>query len=311
MEHKVFNYLSGLKSSEQWLLNGKYHRIDGPARLVYNRAGRVVEEYWQKDDKMHRIGAAAMIYYRDDGTKTNEYWYKDGKLHRTDGPAEIAYNEDETMRYVYWYNEGVLHRTDGPAETNYRRGTHRVSEHWYINGEKQRSRKYHLNDKVSEEKWYKNDVLHRIDGPAEIHYRDDGTKDYELWYIDGRRLTDDEIKKHKQKRREALRGRTAAKFRAVKKFTEAGRKPKIGSMVWAETYGRYLDTDRPEQFRTREQCTKAVYLDEDGYTRPYTKDQLYFMAKSMDLPATRRMTKSELCQLIATGARPFAKQSPF
>ena len=63
--------------SKAWLLDGKYHRTDGPAC-----------EY-------------------PDGTKE---WYLHGKLHRTDGPAvEWADGTKE------WFLDDKLHRTDGPA----------------------------------------------------------------------------------------------------------------------------------------------------------------------------------------------------
>ena len=60
-----------------WRLNGKLHRLDGPA-----------------------IEAA-------DGTKV---WYLDGLRHRLDGPA-IEWLEGAVE---YWVN-GLRHRLDGPA----------------------------------------------------------------------------------------------------------------------------------------------------------------------------------------------------
>ena len=62
---------------KHWFLNGKRHRIDGPA-----------------------IEGA-------DGTKS---WYFNGKLHRTDGPAVECSDGDKI-----WYLDGKLHRVDGPA----------------------------------------------------------------------------------------------------------------------------------------------------------------------------------------------------
>ena len=63
--------------AKSWFLNGKLHRIDGPA----------VED--------------------TDGTK---HWYLDGKLHRVDGPAI----EDADVE-KQWFLNGKLHRIDGPA----------------------------------------------------------------------------------------------------------------------------------------------------------------------------------------------------
>jgi len=63
--------------NKRWYINGKYHRIDGPA-----------------------IELA-------DGTKI---WYINGKEHREDGPAiEHPYG------YKAWFHNGKQHRKDGPA----------------------------------------------------------------------------------------------------------------------------------------------------------------------------------------------------
>jgi len=60
---------------------------------------------WQVDGKLHRIDGPA---YEDcDGSKA---WYVDGKLSRTGGPA-IEYPDGSKE----WRLNGDLHRTDGPA----------------------------------------------------------------------------------------------------------------------------------------------------------------------------------------------------
>jgi hypothetical protein len=60
-----------------YYLNGKCHRLDGPAF-----------EYLNGDKE----------------------WFQDGKRHRIDGPAVEGYNG-----YKAWYQNGLLHRIDGPA----------------------------------------------------------------------------------------------------------------------------------------------------------------------------------------------------
>ena len=60
-----------------YLLNGKYHRLDGPA-IEYPAGGK--------------------------------YWYLHGKYHRSDGPAIERSNGDKC-----WYLYGKVHRLDGPA----------------------------------------------------------------------------------------------------------------------------------------------------------------------------------------------------
>ena len=61
----------------RWLLNGSFHRLDGPAWEVF------------------------------DGS---EIWYRHGILHRSDGPAHTHADGQQE-----WYVDGVRHRTDGPA----------------------------------------------------------------------------------------------------------------------------------------------------------------------------------------------------
>ena len=63
--------------AKQWWMNGKLHRVDGPA-----------------------------VEYTDG----NNSWYLNGKLHRVDGPAcEWADGKKD------WYLNDELHRVDGPA----------------------------------------------------------------------------------------------------------------------------------------------------------------------------------------------------
>ena len=65
------------EGTKMWLLNGQFHREDGPA-----------------------------IEYAN-GTK---YWYINGLLHREDGPAI-----DWPDRTAIWYIKNNRHRLDGPA----------------------------------------------------------------------------------------------------------------------------------------------------------------------------------------------------
>jgi hypothetical protein len=63
--------------NKRWYLNGKFHRVEGPA-----------------------------IEYAD-GYKS---WYINGKQHREDGPAVEFANGSKC-----WYLNDKLHRVDGPA----------------------------------------------------------------------------------------------------------------------------------------------------------------------------------------------------
>jgi len=93
---------------QEWYLNGKYHRADGPA-VTYSDGYQA----WWLNGERHREDGPAVIY-------SNGYqaWYLNDKRHRTDGPAVI--NSDGTKRY---YLNGKLlteeeHRLrTQPAET--------------------------------------------------------------------------------------------------------------------------------------------------------------------------------------------------
>ena len=77
--------------SEEWRLNGKLHRMDGPAITQLNG----LKEWWL-NGKRHRMDGPAIIYI--DGT---EEWWLNGKLHREGGPV-ITYDDGTE----YWYYEG-------------------------------------------------------------------------------------------------------------------------------------------------------------------------------------------------------------
>ena len=73
-KYELVEYPDGNK---EWLLNGKYHRTDGPAI---------------------------------EGATGSKLWYLNGDLHRTDGPAIERANGDK-----FWYLNDKHHRIDGPA----------------------------------------------------------------------------------------------------------------------------------------------------------------------------------------------------
>ena len=68
-----------------WYLNGKKHRVDGPAIECANG-----NKVWCLNDKLHRENGPAVEYAN--GTKE---WYLNGKRHRVDGPAFEFANGDK------------------------------------------------------------------------------------------------------------------------------------------------------------------------------------------------------------------------
>jgi len=64
---------------EVWVQDGKYHRLDGPAKIWRDGA-----QHWFQNGIHHREGGPAII-----SKNGGQFWYKNGKLHREDGPAII------------------------------------------------------------------------------------------------------------------------------------------------------------------------------------------------------------------------------
>lgn len=107
--------------------------------------------------------------------------YKNGLIHNENGPA-IKYKDGS----MGWYIKGKKHREDGPA-MEYPDGY----REWYINGIKITESEFNvwktttegnglfINDK-GDKFWYKNDKLHREDGPAVE------SSESKQWWINGR-----------------------------------------------------------------------------------------------------------------------------
>ena len=46
VDPKIKYYNNGQKQSEEWFLDGKYHRVDGPAKQYWFDDGRIHYEEW-------------------------------------------------------------------------------------------------------------------------------------------------------------------------------------------------------------------------------------------------------------------------
>ena len=77
---------------KEWLLNGKFHREDGPA-IEYADG----HKHWYLNGKLHREDGPAIEGH--DGSKA---WYRNDKRHREDGPAVEYVNG-----YKEWWLNGV------------------------------------------------------------------------------------------------------------------------------------------------------------------------------------------------------------
>ena len=64
---------------EWWYLDGKKHREDGPAWIVYYPNGQVQTEQWWLDGQGHREDGPAWIEYSKEGQVEIDTWYLDGQ----------------------------------------------------------------------------------------------------------------------------------------------------------------------------------------------------------------------------------------
>ena len=233
--------------SKQWYMDGKLHRVDGPARVWPNGT-----KQWYFNGELHREDGPA--WERADGSKT---WCFNGKLHREDGPAWEGFEgrkewwlngkqftqeewkaevsklnlkvkkltADETVppnftgiaewpdgRKEWWLN-GKLHRVDGPAIE-------------YADGSKQ---------------WLLNGKLHRVDGPA-VEWAN-GTKQ---WWLNDKQFTQEEWKAEVSKRSKNCAPLTAAVASATivgSVPTEQNCQTRVEKMSKAETIKTIVMSD--------------------------------------------------------------------
>jgi hypothetical protein len=66
--------------TERWKLNGKFHRLDGPA-IEFTDG----EKHWYMCGKLHRLDGPAVEY--PDGEKS---WYVDNKFYQTQQEHALA-----------------------------------------------------------------------------------------------------------------------------------------------------------------------------------------------------------------------------
>lgn len=80
-------YCTGNKS---WYVNGKRHRLDGPA--IEHENG----ESWYVNGKRHRVDGPAVVH----NGNGYESWWLNGKHHRDNGPAVLYANGNKE----WWYH---------------------------------------------------------------------------------------------------------------------------------------------------------------------------------------------------------------
>ena len=86
----------------QWCLDKNKLKTFGKQVFRIDEYG---DKNWYLNGKRHRINGPAIEFANGD-----KWWYLNGKYHRVDGPAVERANGDK-----WWYLNGKCHRVNGPA----------------------------------------------------------------------------------------------------------------------------------------------------------------------------------------------------
>ena len=85
----------------------------------------------------------------------------------------------------------------------------------------------------------------------------------------------------------------------LEKLAQARLEPEgVGTEKWARSHARLAESHGRNVFQNSKDCMQAKYRDQKGHMQSYTKDQLYAIGRSLDLPVSRVMTKKQLCDII-------------
>jgi hypothetical protein len=173
------------KNYIECLLNGKRHRVDGPA-IEYANGNKE----WRMFGKLHRSPRRGEAARSSDPVSSGgepvgpametasgyKAWFLNGKRHRIDGPAIEYANGDKQ-----WFLNGKQHRSSvGPA-VEFANG----HKEWYLNGKLHRVGGPAVEYANGDKGWLLNGNLHRNDGPA-MEFAN-GNK---VWYLNGIRQRD-------------------------------------------------------------------------------------------------------------------------
>lgn len=170
---------NGNRITEVYFKNGLIDRKDEPALIKYSPEGKKILEKYYENNKVLTNNDNVPSYISYDNTGKTEYYFKGETVTK-----EVRYDTYGVKQYERWLNGNVIHReNDLPATIQWYPDF--ITYEWYINGEKMR-----LGDKpnyvetyydgsVKSEKWNNREG----DLPLWIGYAKDGSKEFEVWYI--------------------------------------------------------------------------------------------------------------------------------
>jgi antitoxin component YwqK of YwqJK toxin-antitoxin module len=65
---------------EEYSLNGKYHRLDGPAFIEYYKSGNIYMEQYYLNGEFHCVNGPAIVCYKENGRFSSRKYFLFGKL---------------------------------------------------------------------------------------------------------------------------------------------------------------------------------------------------------------------------------------
>ena len=103
----------------------------------------------------------------------------------TEPTLKETYHPDGSIEWQQWWLNGKRHRDNGPASIGY----------YQILDEQSSTKSC---GSIEWQSWWLNGKRHRVDGPASIKYRLDGSILKQLWFLNGRKLTEEEFQQKKK-----------------------------------------------------------------------------------------------------------------
>ena len=109
----VVKTAEGVVYEKQWMRLGLYHRLDGPAFVVFYPSGQKAEEHYYINGIQTRTDGPAMTKYWNNGQIQAKQYYLDGKLSCVDGPALIWYDENgHCLTKNYFINDKQISKAE-------------------------------------------------------------------------------------------------------------------------------------------------------------------------------------------------------
>jgi len=187
---QIFYNSDGSIEEMHYYINGSLHSInEEPSVIMWNNRKKTCEK-WHKNNLLHRIGSPAWIIYEYNGMRT--FWYQNGIFYRENNESTYQIYLDDRIHFEGWTIDGItVHNEYGPAFILYNSDGSIKEIRYYLNGLLHRidgpSIIIWKNNNKIREKWHRNGVLHRDHGPAILAWKKTGLIKFQMYYDNGHR----------------------------------------------------------------------------------------------------------------------------